>query len=123
MAVLRFRCCVSHCLGERAPSAEICCDVHRPKIRKPLITTLSIRFSDLRFIPAKDPRLDADANFANTMLLAGRYLGGEVNYYGVRASLYPIVEDLELKLYEDPERRQEIVELFEKMVLPCRHPE
>ena len=59
---------------------------------------------------------------ANTMLLAASWLGGEVNYYGVRASLYPIVEDLELKWYEDPKRREEIVDLFEKLVLQCDTP-
>ena len=69
------------------------------------------------FHSSQGPRLHADADFANTMLLAGRFLGGEVNYYGVRASLYPIVEDLELNWYEDPKRREEIVELFEKLVL------
>lgn len=74
------------------------------------------------FHSSQGPRLHADANFANTMLLAGRYLGGEVNYYGVRASLYPIVEDLELNWYEDPKRREEIVELFEKMVLESDTP-
>ena len=74
------------------------------------------------FHSSQGPRLHADANFANTMLLAGRFLGGEVNYYGVRASLYPIVEDLELNWYEDPKRRAEIVELFEKMVLQSDTP-
>ena len=74
------------------------------------------------FHSSQGPRLHADADFANTMLLAGRFLGGEVNYYGVRASLYPIVEDLELNWYEDPKRRAEIVELFEKMVLQSDTP-
>ena len=74
------------------------------------------------FHSSQGPRLHADANFANTMLLAGRYLGGEVNYYGVRASLYPIVEDLELNWYEDPKRREEIVELFEKIILQADTP-
>ena len=74
------------------------------------------------FHSSQGPRLHADADFANTMLLAGRFLGGEVNYYGVRASLYPIVADLELNWYEDPKRRTEIVELFEKMVLQSDTP-
>ena len=74
------------------------------------------------FQSSQGPRLHGDANLANTMLLAGRWLGGEVNYYGVRASLYPIVEDLELKWYEDPKRREEIVDLFEKLVLQCDTP-
>ena len=74
------------------------------------------------FHSSQGPRLHGDAEMANTMLLAGRYLGGEVNYYGVRASLYPIVEDLELDWYEDPKRKKEIVELFEKLVLQCDTP-
>ena len=74
------------------------------------------------FHSSQGPRLHGDADFANTMLLAGRFLGGEVNYYGVRASLYPIVKDLELNWYEDPKRRAEIVELFEKMVLQSDTP-
>ena len=74
------------------------------------------------FQSSQGPRLHGDANMANTMLLAGRWLGGEVNYYGVRASLYPIVEDLELNWYEDPKRRAEIVHLFEKLVLQCDTP-
>ena len=74
------------------------------------------------FHSSQGPRLHGDADFANTMLLGGRWLGGEVNYYGVRASLYPIVEDLELNWYEDPKRREEIVELFDKLVLQCDTP-
>ena len=74
------------------------------------------------FHSSQGPRLHGDAELANTMLLGRRWLGGEVNYYGVRASLYPIVEDLELNWYEDPDRRAEIVELFEKLVLQCDTP-
>ena len=74
------------------------------------------------FHSSQGPRLHGDADLANTMLLAGRWLGGEVNYYGVRASLYPIVKDLELNWYEDPKRREEIVELFEKLVLQSDTP-
>ena len=74
------------------------------------------------FHSSQGPRLHGDADMANTMLLAGRWLGGDVNYYGVRASLYPIVEDLELNWYENPERREEIVKLFEKLVLQCDTP-
>ena len=74
------------------------------------------------FHSSRGPRLHGDADMANTMLLAGRWLGSEVNYYGVRASLYPIVEDLELNWFENPERREEIVKLFEKLVLQCDTP-
>ena len=38
---------------------------------------------------SQGPKLNADADFANTMLLGGRGLGGQANYYGVRASLFP----------------------------------
>ncbi len=38
-------------------------------------------------------------------------------YYGVRASLYPVVKDLEPGWYENPKRAKEIVGLFEKVVL------
>ncbi len=66
---------------------------------------------------SQGPVLEGDANWANTMLLAGRTLGGEANYYGVRASLYPIVEHLEGRWFEDPKRRDYIVDLFNKLVL------
>jgi len=46
--------------------------------------------------------------------------GGRVptqRYYGVRASLYPMVKDLEPDWYENPKRAKEIVGLFDKIVL------
>ena len=67
-------------------------------------------------------RLEAEAEYAHAMLLAGRWLGGDVNYYGVRASLYPIVEDLELNWWEDPARREEIVALFNKLIMQSDTP-
>ena len=69
------------------------------------------------FQSSQGPMLEGDVNWANTMLLAGRYLGGEVNYYGVRASLYPIVPHLEARWFENPQRRAYIVDLFNKLVL------
>ncbi len=43
---------------------------------------------------------------------------GESNrYYGVRATLYPVVEDLEPDWFENPERRDAILELFDDIVL------
>jgi len=71
---------------------------------------------------SQGPKLHGDAEYANTMLLAGRGLGGEANYYGVRASLYPIVKDLEVRWFENPARRQQIVELFDRLVLQCDTP-
>ena len=74
------------------------------------------------FQSSQGPRLEADAEFAHAMLLAGRYFGGDVNYYGVRASLYPIVEDLELNWWEDPARREEILGLFNKIIMQSDSP-
>ena len=56
------------------------------------------------FQSSQGPRQEADVEFVHAMLLAGRWLGGDVNYYGVRASLYPIVEDLELDWWVDDKR-------------------
>ncbi len=69
------------------------------------------------FHSSQGPLLEADAKWANTMLWAGRWLGGPGNYYGVRASLYPIVKDLEPRWFENPRRKQQIVDLFNKLVL------
>ena len=74
------------------------------------------------FQSSQGPRLEADAEYAHAMLLAGRWLGGDVNYYGVRASLYPIVEDLELDWWEDPARQKEIVELFNTLIMQSDTP-
>jgi len=74
------------------------------------------------FHSSQGPRLAGDAEYANTMLLAGRGLGGQANYYGVRASLYPIVKDLEVWWFKDPARRKQIVDLFNKLVLQCDTP-
>ena len=71
---------------------------------------------------SQGPKLNADADFANTMLLGGRGLGGQANYYGVRASLFPIVKDLEVRWFENPARRQQIIDLFDKLVLQCDTP-
>jgi len=74
------------------------------------------------FHSSQGPKLVGDAEYANTMLLAGRGLGGQANYYGVRASLYPIVKDLEVWWFKDPARRKQIVDLFNKLVLQCDTP-
>ena len=58
------------------------------------------------FHSSQGPKLHADAEYANTMLLAGRGLGGQANYYGVRASLYPIVKNLETRWFENPASTQ-----------------
>ena len=74
------------------------------------------------FQSSQGPRQEADVEFVHAMLLAGRWLGGDVNYYGVRASLYPIVEDLELDWWVDDKRQGEIVELFNKIVMQSDTP-
>ena len=74
------------------------------------------------FHSSQGPKLQADAEYANTMLLAGRGLGGQANYYGVRASLYPIVKNLETRWFENPARRKQIVDLFDRLVLQCDTP-
>ena len=74
------------------------------------------------FHSSQGPKLHADAEYANTMLLAGRGLGGQANYYGVRASLYPIVKNLETRWFENPARRKQIVDLFDRLVLQCDTP-
>ena len=74
------------------------------------------------FQSSQGPLQEASAETAHAMLLAGRWLGSEVNYYGVRASLYPIVEDLELDWWEDPARQEEIVDLFNKLILQADTP-
>lgn len=74
------------------------------------------------FHSSKGPRLEGDAYYANMMLLGGRGLGEQANYYGVRANLYPIVEDLEVRWFEDPARRKQIVDLFNRLVMQCDTP-
>ena len=41
----------------------------------------------------------------------------KTDYYGVRATLRPVVEDLEPDWFENPERRDEILKLFDEIVL------
>ena len=74
------------------------------------------------FQTGQGPWLKATAEQAHTYLYAGRSLGGPTNYYGARATLDPIVKDLEVDWWEDPKRREEIVGLFEKVVLNSDSP-
>ena len=55
-----------------------------------------------------------DADQVDKFLLG---TGKGISFYGVRASLYPVVEDLEVDWYENPDRREEIVKLFDEMIL------
>ena len=57
--------------------------------------------------------------------LHGGHKGGPrpiVKPMGVRASLYPIVKDLEMDWMDKPERAKEIIDLFNKLVLDCDTP-
>lgn len=75
------------------------------------------------FNSSQGPLLNGTTMQAHAMLWGGRDLsGGDVNYYGVRASLYPIVKELEHDWYKNPKREKEIVELFDKLVLQCDTP-
>ena len=74
------------------------------------------------FHSSQGPKREADATFANVMLLGGRRLGDPGNYYGVRASLYPIVKNLEARWFENPERQRQILDLFNKLVVQCDTP-
>ena len=61
------------------------------------------------------PYLTADAHEAAWWLQ-----GGEIPHarkYGLRATLHPAIEDLELDWYENPERADQVVRLFNDMVL------
>ncbi|NKB67251.1 MAG: hypothetical protein GKR89_09330 [Candidatus Latescibacteria bacterium] len=74
------------------------------------------------FHSSQGPKLHGDADMANIMLLGGRGLGGQANYYGVRASLFPLVKDLEPRWFENGPRRRQITELFDRLVLQCDTP-
>ena len=74
------------------------------------------------FHSSQGPKLEGDATLANVMLLGGRRLGDPGNYYGVRASLYPHVKHLEARWFEKPKRRQQILDLFNNVVLQCDTP-
>ncbi len=64
---------------------------------------------------SQGPLLHAkDAEQVDVFLLG---TGVGISFYGVRASLYPLLKDLELDWYEDPDRRDEIVRLFDEVVL------
>ena len=58
----------------------------------------------------------------NAYLFGPQELGGKVTYYGVRSSLYPIVKDLEEDWWKDPKRSDEIIKLFEHIVLDSDTP-
>ena len=83
------------------------------------------RYKVLRspFQTSQGPWLEADAQKAHAYLWGGKgTLGGEVNFYGTRSSLYPIVPDLEPDWWENPRRQAEIVDHFNRIVLNADTP-
>ena len=83
------------------------------------------RYKVLRspFQTGQGPWLEGTAQNAHAYLWGGKgTLGGKVNFYGTRSSLYPIVPDLEPDWWEDPKRRDEIVGLFNRIVLNSDSP-
>jgi len=64
---------------------------------------------------SRGPFLHATVDDVITWLQGARV--PDQRYHGVRASLYPVVKELEPDWYENPARRDEIVRLFEKIVL------
>ena len=64
------------------------------------------------------PMRHASVDNAIMWLQGGIASIGEVSrYYGVRATLYPVVENLEPDWFENPERRDGILKLFDDIVL------
>ena len=64
------------------------------------------------------PYAHSSVEHASSWLQGGIPSIGEVyRWYGVRATLYPVVKDLEPDWMENPERRDEILKLFDQVVL------
>ena len=83
------------------------------------------RYKVLRspFQTSQGPWLRADPQRVHAYLWGGQgVLGGRVNYYGTRASLYPAVKELEADWWKEPRRRDQIVGLFDKIVLNADSP-
>ena len=64
---------------------------------------------------SRGPRLQADRHLAKTLLTARDW--EKERFYGIRASLHPHVEELDLDWDRDPQRRAEIVRLVGEVVL------
>ena len=74
------------------------------------------------FQTGQGPWLKASAQQAHQYLYGPPVLDGQPRYYGVRASLYPVVKDLEVDWWKDDKRRDEITDQFEKIVLNSDSP-
>ncbi len=83
------------------------------------------RYKVLRspFQTSQGPWLKADPQRVHAYLWGGKgILGGPVNYYGTRASLYPAIKNLEADWWKDPQRQKQVVDLFDKIVLHADSP-
>ena len=69
------------------------------------------------FHGSRGPLFDADLGFAKTALDPTYYPGGVARGHAQRSNLWPIVKDLEDNWFDDEKRREEIIGLFEKIVL------
>lgn len=64
---------------------------------------------------SRGPFRTANVNEVIAWLEGGK--GDQYRYYGVRASLHPIIKDLETNWEQDPGRREQIINLFNDVVL------
>ena len=63
------------------------------------------------------PRFHADLEMVKILLDPVYYPGGVARGHAQRSNLHPVVVDLEENWYEDPDRADEIVKIFEDVVL------
>ena len=63
------------------------------------------------------PRFRADLEMVKVLLDPVYYPGGVARGHAQRSNLHPVVVDLEENWYEDPDRADEIVKIFEDVVL------
>ena len=69
------------------------------------------------FHGAVGPRFRADLEMVKVLLDPVYYPGGVARGHAQRSNLHPVVVDLEENWYEDPDRADEIVKIFEDVVL------
>jgi hypothetical protein len=63
------------------------------------------------------PRFHADVDLAKILLDPIYYPGGVARGHAQRSNLHPVVVDLEDNWFENPARAEEIIEIFERVVL------